>query len=466
MKNKLTAIINLFRPVYKQLLFVWPACFLIVAVSYLLGRNIVHDQFAKEARNTLSHTQSKITSDLREGETTMYISSQSIYCMLIQGCSADTVLEYMTNITKYLSSGDAHVFGFNGIYGVFDIFENIYLDGSGWTPPEDYIPQERIWYKAAVAAGDNVTASTTYVDAQTGEIIISYSRHIFDKNGNSLAVISEDVLLDRIVKYVIDTRIAEGGYSVLLNNNLDIIAIPSNEYIGKQLIELPYRGIPDVAGKLKNIYYQKIKNMGILITVLGVFVSSITSLILFHLAGAKRKTDELNKKLESLSTTDELTKLNNRRSFSEYIEIVWKQNHRLNLPVTVLMIDIDYFKKYNDSLGHLEGDKALVAIAHCMKKQIKRETDFIARFGGEEFICVLPFAAKDELENFAKTLVESVENMKIPHPMSEHSKYVTISAGMASAVPDNVNSYTRLLDEADKALYTAKLSGRNRVVVK
>ena len=176
------------------------------------------------------------------------------------------------------------------------------------------------------------------------------------------------------------------------------------------------------------------------------------------------KINELNKKLEGLSRTDELTRLNNRRSFLEYIEIIWKQNHRLNLPVTVLMVDVDYFKKYNDSLGHLEGDKALIAIAQCMKNHIKRETDFVARFGGEEFVCLLPFIAKDEAVNFAKTLVENVEKMQIHHPMSEHSKYVTISVGMASIVPDDNNSYTQLLDEADKALYTAKETGRNRVV--
>ena len=176
------------------------------------------------------------------------------------------------------------------------------------------------------------------------------------------------------------------------------------------------------------------------------------------------KINELNKKLEGLSTTDELTKLNNRRSFSEYIEIIWKQHHRLHLPVTLLMVDVDYFKKYNDSLGHLEGDKALIAIAQCLKNHIKRETDFVARFGGEEFVCLLPFVAKDEAVNFAETLVENVENMQIHHPMSEHSKYVTISVGMASIVPDDNNSYTQLLDEADKALYTAKELGRNRVV--
>jgi diguanylate cyclase (GGDEF)-like protein len=185
-----------------------------------------------------------------------------------------------------------------------------------------------------------------------------------------------------------------------------------------------------------------------------------------------RKTEELNKhlisankKLEELSTTDELTKLNNRRSFLEYMDIIWKQNHRLKLPITILMIDVDYFKEYNDSLGHLEGDKALFTIAQCMKNHVKRETDFVARFGGEEFVCLLPFINSNEALEFAKTLIKKVETMKIAHPASECSPYLTISAGMASFVPDDNHSQEQLLDEADKALYMAKNSGRNRVVV-
>jgi diguanylate cyclase (GGDEF)-like protein len=129
------------------------------------------------------------------------------------------------------------------------------------------------------------------------------------------------------------------------------------------------------------------------------------------------------------------------------------------------MIDVDYFKKYNDSLGHLEGDKALISIAQCLKNQVKRETDFVARFGGEEFICLLPFIGKDEAVEFAKILVQSVEDMKIPHPMSEHSKYVTISVGMATVIPNENNTYNELMNNADKALYKAKETGRNRVII-
>jgi len=176
------------------------------------------------------------------------------------------------------------------------------------------------------------------------------------------------------------------------------------------------------------------------------------------------KIKALNEELAALSMTDELTKLNNRRSFLDYFNMIWKQSRRLQLPVNVLMLDVDYFKKYNDSMGHLQGDRALIAIAQCMKNQIKRDTDFVARFGGEEFVCILPYIEKKDAENFAKELVQRVENMKIYHPMSEISKYVTISAGMASAVPGEQNSQTQLLDEADKALYAAKHAGRNRVI--
>jgi len=178
----------------------------------------------------------------------------------------------------------------------------------------------------------------------------------------------------------------------------------------------------------------------------------------------QKELQNYNEKLKALSVTDELTRLDNRRSFLEHIDLIWKQNHRLNLPVAVLMIDVDYFKKYNDSLGHLEGDKALIAVAKCLKDNVKRDTDFVARFGGEEFVCLLPFVAKDEALTFAQRLVQRVEDLKIPHPMSAHSKYVTISIGTASAVPNDGNSYTQLLDAADKALYVAKELGRNRAV--
>ncbi|MDR2952284.1 MAG: GGDEF domain-containing protein [Treponema sp.] len=206
-----------------------------------------------------------------------------------------------------------------------------------------------------------------------------------------------------------------------------------------------------------------------LIFALNIFLIAVVIKILLYNSNVRKyvntyRIKELNEKLEALSRTDELTKLNNRRSFFEYLNTIWVLNRRLQTPVNILMIDVDYFKKYNDSLGHLEGDKVLVSITQCIRNQIRREADLIARFGGEEFVCLLPFLEKEDAFNLAKILVLAVEDMKIPHPASECSKYVTISIGLAGAIPDAGISQTQLLDEADKALYIAKKSGRNKVV--
>ena len=194
---------------------------------------------------------SKITTDLRMVETTLQNTSQSILNMILRGYSADAILEYMEEITNYLSSSDELVFGFNGIYGVFDVFENTYLDGTGWMPPEGYVPQERPWYKAAIAANGKMAATAPYIDADTFKSIISYSRRIFDKDGNPLGIVCVDVSLDKIAEYVINTSLVEGGYEMLFDDNLEIIAMPSKEYIGKPLSELPYKGIPEVASNLE-----------------------------------------------------------------------------------------------------------------------------------------------------------------------------------------------------------------------
>jgi len=327
------------RSVFKQLLFVWLAFFLMTSISYLFVRDIVNNYLTKEAKNALSYTQSKIATDLLGVETSLQNISQSIRRMILVGNSANAILEYITEMTKYLASNEARVAGFNGIYGTFEAFNDAYLDGTGWKPPEDYVVKERPWYKVAVAANGNVAATVPYVDAQTGEIVISYSRRIFDDKNNSLGVVSIDLQLDRIVKYVIGTRLTEGGYGILLNENLEVIAIPMKESIGKSLTELPYKGISNVASDLKNgvelseqeiidekldlkfilftkqlengwhigiltpmdQYYQKVSNMKIFIIVLSVFCALVLSFVLFRLAIAKQESDEKNQIAEAAS---------------------------------------------------------------------------------------------------------------------------------------------------------------------
>ena len=207
-------------------------------------------------------------------------------------------------------------------------------------------------------------------------------------------------------------------------------------------------------------------NMVVFSTIFILIVSKLISGRLIELRKLDAETVKIEaERLKVLSTTDELTKIKNRRAFFEYMDLVWKQSCRLKLPVAALMIDVDNFKKYNDLFGHLDGDKTLVAIAQCLKKQMKRSTDYVARFGGEEFICLLPFIEKNDVLYFTRKLVQSVEDLKIPHPMNGHSEYVTISVGVAHVIPNGNNSQEQFLGEADRALYLAKESGKNRFVV-
>jgi len=337
LNKKRTGVI---RSVFKQLLFVWLAFFLMTFISYLFVKNIVNDYLTKEAKNALTYTQSKIATDLLQAETSVQNIAQSIRTMILRGNSASVIQEYLNEITKYLMSNDTRVSGFSGVYGVFDVFKNKYLDGTDWVLPEGYNPKERPWYKAAVAAGNKVAATAPYVDAQTGEIIISYSECILDNKGKQLGVVSMDLLLDRIMKYVIDTRLTEGGYGILLNENLELIATPTKENMGKHLSELPYKGISDIVKNLKNgidisehkiiiddkqnsefilftkrfengwnmgiltpmdQYYQKVKRMRVFITLLCVFLAAALSFILFSLSVAKQKSDEKNQLAEAAS---------------------------------------------------------------------------------------------------------------------------------------------------------------------
>ncbi len=173
---------------------------------------------------------------------------------------------------------------------------------------------------------------------------------------------------------------------------------------------------------------------------------------------------ELNSKLEYLSRTDQLTQLANRRYLKEFVDRNWQYYRANRKPVSMLMIDIDYFKNYNDKLGHSEGDKCLVQFANLLKKFVENSGYLAIRFGGEEFILLLPDVPDAQAVEFANKLRYAVMDMKIPHPDSSVSRYLTISIGVATMIPDGNNDISDLILTADKALYQAKAEGRNRVV--
>ncbi len=176
------------------------------------------------------------------------------------------------------------------------------------------------------------------------------------------------------------------------------------------------------------------------------------------------KLREANNKLKNLANQDGLTGTANRRRFDEYLELSWMRLKRAQKPISVIMIDIDYFKFYNDTYGHPRGDDCLSHVTKAICREVKRSVDMVARYGGEEFAVILPETDIQGALKVAESIRLSITNLKIPHSGSKAGKYVSISAGVSSMVPAlSGNSTEMLIRHADKALYKAKKHGRNCV---
>jgi diguanylate cyclase (GGDEF)-like protein len=166
-------------------------------------------------------------------------------------------------------------------------------------------------------------------------------------------------------------------------------------------------------------------------------------------------------KLLELVFIDSLTGVYNRRYFDSHFEKIVRQAKRTKENYAVILLDIDFFKQYNDIYGHLEGDKVLNRVAKTISHTLKRPTDFVARYGGEEFIVVLPSTNLDGAILIAENIIKSIYKLGIAHEYSP-SKYLTASAGIATQ--HNATAQTDILLLADNNLYTAKSSGRNKVI--
>jgi diguanylate cyclase (GGDEF)-like protein len=168
--------------------------------------------------------------------------------------------------------------------------------------------------------------------------------------------------------------------------------------------------------------------------------------------------------LKLIASMDGLTGIANRRHFDTTLDLEWRRAMRNATPLSLIMIDIDFFKNYNDLHGHLAGDSCLQKIAHTIRDSLRRAGNFASRYGGEEFIAILPDTNAEEAFLFAESLREKIENLDIEHKDSNVGSNVTISLGIYSLIPDKNRTRDELIGLADKALYKAKQGGRNRVV--
>lgn len=168
------------------------------------------------------------------------------------------------------------------------------------------------------------------------------------------------------------------------------------------------------------------------------------------------------KKLEALNQTDTLTGIYNRQYFDNALDLQWDLASRSQSSISILFLDLDFFKKVNDQYGHLIGDKALCHAASILRETAKRKTDMVARYGGEEFAVILASTQAEAAKELAEQIREQIETTPLIH--GELSIKLTASVGINSTVPNNQKNFMAFLDHADQALYQAKKQGRNRVV--
>ena len=171
-----------------------------------------------------------------------------------------------------------------------------------------------------------------------------------------------------------------------------------------------------------------------------------------------------NEKLLRLAEIDALTEVCNRRSMDEFLKQTWHEHYRLKQALSLLFIDIDFFKEYNDTYGHGEGDRSLVRVAKTLQSNLRSKTDRVARYGGEEFAVILPRTDQKEAMHIADRIHADVRAMKIPHRGSVVSEYLSVSIGVSTIIPEADGNAHLMLDTADRALYEAKRGGRNRIV--
>ncbi|MBF0264720.1 MAG: GGDEF domain-containing protein [Gammaproteobacteria bacterium] len=209
----------------------------------------------------------------------------------------------------------------------------------------------------------------------------------------------------------------------------------------------------DIAHLLKKVSYILVLT-GLLISMFQTFINEREQ---------RYQIQKANQQLETLSYIDGLTGVTNRRMFDIKFKTESERARRNNEELSILMLDIDHFKEFNDNYGHLKGDECIMTIAQELERNIKRNTDLLARYGGEEFIIMLPKTSIEAAIQLAESCRKNILKLQIPHESSSVSNFVTISVGVATEIPSEDFNYLRLLGAADKKLYVAKEKNRNRV---
>jgi diguanylate cyclase (GGDEF)-like protein len=179
----------------------------------------------------------------------------------------------------------------------------------------------------------------------------------------------------------------------------------------------------------------------------------------------QQELEERNRELARLVNIDGLTQIANRRYFDTHLHQEWRRLAREQHPISLIFLDIDYFKLYNDHYGHQAGDECLKQVAQVFEHVARRPADLAARYGGEEFVILLPNTDERGAQHVTEEIQETLQQLQIPHELSAVSSYVTCSMGITCTIPTRTVSVERFVASADEAVYQAKTRGRNQIVL-
>lgn len=307
-------------------------------------------------------------------------------------------------------------------------------------------------YKMFMAAGKKIEISSVKVD-----------------NENSLAAYcirkKQDVVINE-VSLELDLYVKD---SIKVNEEIGVIEsiIYTPLYVENEII-----GVLTVQSPFKNVYTESKKELlKTSASYLSIALNNSKKSQELKLEIKRREEIELelilaNKQLSQLSTLDGLTGVANRRKFDESMDLKWTYACDNVKPISLIIIDIDYFKEYNDYYGHLKGDECIKCVANILKKNLRRKGDLLARYGGDEFVIILPETDEKSAYIVSEKLRLNVEISKIAHEKSEISNWVTISMGLCTFRPScDKDGLEKFINRADEALYEAKKRGKNRICV-
>jgi diguanylate cyclase (GGDEF)-like protein len=389
----------------------------------------------------------------------------------------------------------------------------------------EFDPRTRPWYKAAVEAKQAIW-TPIYAGFTPGTIFIAASQPLYDRNNKLVGVSGIDLSLLKIQNFLSQTQVSPSGQIFLIERSGMLVSSSSKEPPFRQvngtpvrvsaldsdtpLIRNTMRSLLSRLGNLKEIQHPQTfhfndrqghhqgqfvqvvpfshgKGLDWLIVMVipesdvmsQIEVGNQTTIVLClmalmgvillngvitqHLTNPIVGLESDNRQLHRLAYLDGLTQIPNRRRFDDQLKQEWFRLKREQLPLAIVLCDVDYFKNYNDTYGHQLGDDCLCAVATAIASAARRPSDLAARYGGEEFVMLLPNTDLAGALEVAGSMRSQVHQLHIPHRASEVQPFVTMSFGVASVIPTGTTTPEELLDLADQALYQAKRSGRDRI---